>query len=102
MQMRGQTGPGKVSQRGSNLKADAAEGAPEESSAGTGGADTITKLSHYATTSSTYLTPGIKSPQPLSPYTNLWTQMFKIRITSLSPSLPPSCLCNNNNYYYNI
>ena len=67
-------GPIKVSKRGANLKAAAAEGAPEESSERAGGADTITKISQYATIASTYLTLGIKFPQPLSPYINLQMQ----------------------------
>ncbi len=49
----GGKGGGSRSQGGG---ADAEEGAPEESSVWTGGADTITKLSHYETISSGSLT----------------------------------------------
>ena len=64
-------GPIKVSKRGVHLNAAAPQSAPEESSERAGGADSIMELSHYETISSTSLTLGIKSPQPLSPYINL-------------------------------
>jgi hypothetical protein len=53
---RAQQSASEASSETTNLKTDAEEGASEESSVGTGGADTITKLSHYETISSGSLT----------------------------------------------